>query len=135
MEPLAEKSSKRVEGRGRKSLKTSDQKRGEPGRGRTDNLRIRSPLLYPIGLRARGAILAWALGKLGRLGKYEVNGLPVRRRAPFPTALWAPRRVRWPFCKLANQLEGASGAKARQRGKLFITAKAVTHNDSHARKF
>ena len=135
MEPLAEKSSKRVEGRGRKSLKTSDQKRGEPGRGRTDNLRIRSPLLYPIGLRAREGNFSMGAGKLGRLGKYEVNGLPVRRRAPFPTALWAPRRVRWPFCKLANQLEGASGAKARQRGKLFITAKAVTHNASRARRF
>src|ERR1700722_17589102 len=108
---------------------------GEPGRGRTDNLRIRSPLLYPIGLRARGAILAWALENWGGSEKYEVNGLPVRRRAPLPTALWAPRRVRRPFCKLANQLEGASGAKARQRGKLFITAKAVTHNASRARKF
>ena len=60
---------------------------GEPGRGRTDNLRIRSPLLYPIGLRARGGDFSMELGKLWRLAKllkmvtnYEVCGLLLRKQ-------------------------------------------------------
>jgi hypothetical protein len=71
-------------------------KNGEPGRGRTDNLRIRSPLLYPIGLRAREGDFSTELGKLWRLAKlhkmvanYEVCGLQLRRQTLFPTELRA----------------------------------------------
>ncbi len=83
---------------------------GAPGRNRTCNLRIRSPLLYPVELRGQDALPSWRLQLRqwrdrgaggGRPGGRKPTLAGARGYRPWPDRRSAGKSRQWTFAALA----------------------------------